>query len=89
MYTSFCMFVNKQARVGACVCKGPSIILDCSSTLLVEVGPSIPQSSPGVASMAHICSQLALGLKGEIYLKSNRCRLRILTSLSTSVQMWS
>lgn len=89
VYTSFCMFVNKQARAGACECKGPSIILDCSSTLLVEAGPSIPQSSPGLPVWLISVVSLPWGLKGESYLKGNRCRLRILTSLSTSVQVWS
>lgn len=51
------MFVSIQARAGACVCKGPSIMLDSPSTVFVGAGSSI---SPGVASMAHICSQLAL-----------------------------
>lgn len=88
VYTSFCMFVSIQARAGACVCKGPSIILDCSSTLLVETGPSIPQSSQRLPVWLISVVSLPWGLKGEIYLKGTRCRLRILTSLSTSVQIW-
>lgn len=58
------MFVSIQARTGACVCKGPSNILDSSSAVLAGAGPSIPQSAQGLPVWLISAVSLPWGLKG-------------------------